>query len=170
MSNSYCNFLVWNMAVLNTMFVSNCKAGSTPRKLVTATQPWFPKIIISLSWTNVIEWSSENWGNGNATRGQTETLNFLATEHDSLLTIELPRRFLEISRSVTPFNDSFVKMARKVDEAANFVLVQLIVIEPGIYDKSHPDYARRNKIYLAWEWISHETKESGFRLSSFERI
>jgi hypothetical protein len=29
-------------------------------------------------------------------------------------------------------------MARKVDEAANFVLVQLIEQEPGIYDKRHP--------------------------------
>jgi hypothetical protein len=36
-------------------------------------------------------------------------------------------------------------MARKVDEAANFVFVQLIVQEPGIYDKRHPDYARQDK-------------------------
>jgi hypothetical protein len=37
-------------------------------------------------------------------------------------------------------------MARKVDEAANFVFVQLIVQEPAIYDKRHADYARRDKI------------------------
>jgi hypothetical protein len=37
-------------------------------------------------------------------------------------------------------------MARKVDEAANFVFVQLIEQEPGIYDKYHPDYARQDKI------------------------
>jgi hypothetical protein len=55
-------------------------------------------------------------------------------------------------------------MARKIDEAANFVFVQLID-----QDKCHPDYARREKIDLAWERISHET-ESGFRLSSFEAI
>jgi hypothetical protein len=35
-------------------------------------------------------------------------------------------------------------MERKVDEAANFVLVQLIEQEPGIYDKRHPDHARRD--------------------------
>jgi hypothetical protein len=44
----------------------------------------------------------------------------------------------------------FVKMARKVDEAANFVLVQLIEHEPGIYDKRHPDCARRDKVDLPW--------------------
>jgi hypothetical protein len=36
-------------------------------------------------------------------------------------------------------------MAQKFHEAANFVLVQLIEKEPGIYDKRHPDYARRGK-------------------------
>jgi hypothetical protein len=33
-------------------------------------------------------------------------------------------------------------MARKVDEAANFVSLQLIEQEPGIYDKCH---ARQDK-------------------------
>jgi hypothetical protein len=51
----------------------------------------------------------------------------------------------------------FVKRALKVDEAA-FVLVQLIEQEPGIYDKRHPEYARRDKVDLAWEKISHEMK------------
>jgi hypothetical protein len=54
----------------------------------------------------------------------------------------------------------FLKLAGKVDEAANFVFVQLIEQEPGIYDKRHPDYASQNKIDLAWERISQETKES----------
>jgi hypothetical protein len=58
-------------------------------------------------------------------------------------------------------------MARKVDEAANFVFVQLVEQEHGIYDKRHQNYARWDKIDLAWERISHETKESG---SSFETI
>jgi hypothetical protein len=62
----------------------------------------------------------------------------------------------------------FVKVARKVDEAANFVFVQLIEQEPGIYDKRHPDYARRDEINLTWDRIFHEMKESGPRLSSFE--
>jgi hypothetical protein len=62
------------------------------------------------------------------------------------------------------------KVARKVDEADNFVFVQLLEENPGIDDKHRPDYARRDKIQLAWERISHETKESGSRLSSFERI
>jgi hypothetical protein len=48
--------------------------------------------------------------------------------------------------------------------------VQLIEQEPGIFDKRHPDYARQDNIDLAWETISHETKESGSRLSSFEII
>jgi hypothetical protein len=61
-------------------------------------------------------------------------------------------------------------MARKVGEAANFIFVQLIEQESGVHDKRHPDYARQDKIELAWERISHETKESGSRLSSFETI
>jgi hypothetical protein len=54
----------------------------------------------------------------------------------------------------------FLKVARKVDEAANFVSVQLTEQEPGICDKRHPDYARRDKTDLAWERIFHEMKES----------
>jgi hypothetical protein len=40
-------------------------------------------------------------------------------------------------------------MARKIEEAANFVFVQLTGQKPGIYDKCHPDYARQVKIGLA---------------------
>jgi hypothetical protein len=47
----------------------------------------------SRSWTPVSEWSSANWGNGNATRGKTK-LNFQATGHASLLTTALSRGFL----------------------------------------------------------------------------
>jgi hypothetical protein len=48
-------------------------------------------------------------------------------------------------------------MARKADVASNsFFFLQLIEQEPGIYDKSHPDYARRNKVDLSWEKISHK--------------
>jgi hypothetical protein len=67
-----------------------------------------------------------------------------------------------VSCSIERFSGPFVsyKMAQKVDETATFVYVQLIEQEPGIYDKRHPDYARRNKIDLAWERISHEMKES----------
>jgi hypothetical protein len=61
-------------------------------------------------------------------------------------------------------------MARKVDEAANFVFVQLIEQESDIYDKQHPDYIRQGKIDLDWERISPETKESGSWLSSFKTI
>jgi hypothetical protein len=43
------------------------------------------------------------------------------------------------------------KMARKADEASNFAFVQLIEQEIGIYDERHPDYARQDKIDLAWE-------------------
>jgi hypothetical protein len=54
-----------------------------------------------------------------------------------------------------------VFMARKVDKVDNFDFVQLIEQEPGIYDKCHPDYGRRDIIDLAWERISHEVNESG---------
>jgi hypothetical protein len=56
----------------------------------------------------------------------------------------------------------FLKMARKVDEAANF-FVQLIEQEPDMYDKRHSDYARQDQIDMAWEGISHETEKSGSR-------
>jgi hypothetical protein len=40
-------------------------------------------------------------------------------------------------------------MARKFDEAANFVSVQLTGQEPGVYDKCHPEYVKRGNINLA---------------------
>jgi hypothetical protein len=61
-------------------------------------------------------------------------------------------------------------MARNIDEADNFVFVQLTEQEPGMYDRCHADYVRKDTIDLAWERISHETKESGSRLSSSETI
>jgi hypothetical protein len=48
--------------------------------------------------------------------------------------------------------------------------MQLIEQQPGIYDKCHPDYAKQDKTDLAWERMSHETKESGTWLSSFGTI
>jgi hypothetical protein len=45
----------------------------------------------------------------------------------------------------------FLKMIRKVYEAANFVLVKLIEQESGIYGKRHSDCSRRYRIDLAWE-------------------
>jgi hypothetical protein len=62
----------------------------------------------------------------------------------------------------------FVKRARNVDEAANFVFVQLIEQQPGIYDKRHPDYARQDKVDLSWERIPHGTKQSESWLIFFE--
>jgi hypothetical protein len=61
-------------------------------------------------------------------------------------------------------------VTREVDEAANFVFVQLIEQEPGMYDIRHLDYASGKETDLAWEGISHETKEPGSRLNSFETI
>jgi hypothetical protein len=40
-----------------------CQAEGTPWKLATATQPQFPRVVTSLSWTHVTEWSSSNWEN-----------------------------------------------------------------------------------------------------------
>jgi hypothetical protein len=61
-------------------------------------------------------------------------------------------------------------MSGKVDEAANFVFVQLIEQKPGIYDKCHADYVRRDKIDLAWERIFLEMKGFVSWLGSFEAI
>jgi hypothetical protein len=81
---------------------------------------------------------------------KTEKLNSQAIEQASLLTIALPRSFL-VPPVITCFCviHLFLLMARKVDEAANFVFVQLIEQEPGIYDKCHANYARQDKIDLA---------------------
>lgn len=46
----------------------------------------------------------------------------------------------------------FLKMARQVDEAGNFVFVQLTDHEPGICDERHPDCARQDKIV----WLGKE--------------
>jgi hypothetical protein len=47
----------------------------------------------------------------------------------------------------------FLKMARKVGEAAKFVFAHFIEQGPGIYDKHHPYYARQDKIDLDWKKI-----------------
>jgi hypothetical protein len=57
-----------------------------------------------------------------------------------------------------------------VDEAANYVIVQLIEQESDIHVKWHVGYARRDKIDLAWKRISYDTNESKSWLSSFETI
>jgi hypothetical protein len=74
-----------------------------------------------------------------------ETPNSQTTEEASLLTIALPRDVL-VSAVLqrTSLIHLFLKMARNVDEAANFVFVQLIEQEPGLYGKRHPAYARQD--------------------------
>jgi hypothetical protein len=49
-----------------------------------------------------------------------------------------------------------VKLTRKLDAASNFVVPQLTEQDSEPYDKSHPDYVRRDKMVLTWERISHE--------------
>jgi hypothetical protein len=49
-------------------------------------------------------------------------------------------------------------MARKVDEAADVVSVQLVEQEPGIYDERHPHYAGQDIIGMAWQRTSREMK------------
>jgi hypothetical protein len=52
-------------------------------------------------------------------------------------------------------------MTRKLDEAANFVFVQLIEQSlVYVYEKCHPDYVRQDKIYLAWKKFT-EMRETG---------
>jgi hypothetical protein len=56
----------------------------------------------------------------------------------------------------------FLKKTRKVDEAANFVFVQLIKQEPGVYDKRHPGYAKDVKTDLTWEeFIMRRSLDTG---------
>jgi hypothetical protein len=43
-------------------------------------------------------------------------------------------------------------LARKVDETANFVFVQFIEQEPGVYDKCHADCPRQDKQI----WLGNE--------------
>jgi hypothetical protein len=57
--------------------------------------------------------------------------------------------------------DLFLKIAWKVEEAANFVFIQLIEQEPAIHDKHHADYAMQDNIDLTWERISRRMEESG---------
>jgi hypothetical protein len=57
-------------------------------------------------------------------------------------------------------------MARKVDEVANIAFVQLTEQQPGLYDKSHPDYGRTHKVDLAWEGILREMKDPGIHIFS----
>jgi hypothetical protein len=101
---------------------------------------------------------------------ENEKLNFRAKEHASLLTVAFPPGFLvsAVLQRASVIH-LFLEMARKVDEAANFVFVQLTE-ESGISGKCHADYAKQDKIYLAWERIPRETKESGSRLRSFRTI
>jgi hypothetical protein len=46
--------------------------------------------------------------------------------------------------------------------------LQLIVQEPSIYDKRHTDYARQDRIDLAWEGILYEMKESGMSAKAMQ--
>ena len=43
-------------------------------------------------------------------------------------------------------------MAQKVHEATNFAFVQLTDQEPGLYEKSRPDYAWRDTIWHGKEF------------------
>jgi hypothetical protein len=49
------------------------------------------------------------------------------------------------------------------------MIMQLIDQEPGTY-MANATQTGQDKMHLAWERFSHETKESGSRLSSFETI
>jgi hypothetical protein len=57
----------------------------TPRKLATATQPQFPRTVISLSWTHITEWSSAYWGNDNTVASVSAALfsNMCSTQADN---------------------------------------------------------------------------------------
>jgi hypothetical protein len=96
-------------------------------------QPQFPRIPISLSCTHY--WMEQfKLRKRQRNSWKAWKLNFQATEHASRLTVALPRDFL---MSTVLYRASvihlFLTMARKVEEAAKFVLVQLIEQEPGIY-------------------------------------
>jgi hypothetical protein len=128
-------------------------------------QPQFSRIVIRLSWTRGTEWSSANWGNGNATRGglRNSTPRQLSKPVFSQLRWAW---FLSVTCSNVLL--WFICLLRWHER---LMKLQSTEQEPGIYDKPHPYYARQDNILdLAWERISHEMKESGSCLSSFETI
>ena len=53
-----------------------------------------------------------------------------------------------------------VEMTQEVDESTWFAFVQLIEWGSGLYDKTHRDFAQRDGMDLAWEWILHKMKVS----------
>jgi hypothetical protein len=108
-------------------------------------QPQFPRTFISLSWTHCTEWSRANW-NGNTTHGNTEKLNFQATEHASFLTITLPRDFLmsAVLLRASVFR-LFLWMARRLGEAANSVFVHSIEQDPGYMTNATQTILGRSK-------------------------
>jgi hypothetical protein len=59
-----------------------------------------------------------------------------------------------------------VQTARNINEPTNIAFVQLTEQEPGLYDKSHPDYGRTDKIDFLWEGISREMKDPGMHIFS----
>jgi hypothetical protein len=61
-------------------------------------------------------------------------------------------------------------LTRKIDGAANFVIMQLTGQEPGIYDKRHPDYAGQDKTDLALKKFLMRRRSLDPGLSSFETI
>jgi hypothetical protein len=60
-------------------------------------------------------------------------------------------------------------MSRKFDEAANFVFVQLIEQEPGLYDKCHANYSRQDKIDLRDIGFSDFIHRSGIKKQTKEK-
>jgi hypothetical protein len=56
-----------------------------------------------------------------------------------------------------------VQIAQEVDEATNVAFVQS---RSQAFMTSHPDYAQRDKVDLAWERILHERKERGMYMFS----
>jgi hypothetical protein len=130
----------WTWYVLISVYHQLCwRPQSIPLRTSAPQRNWQPQRnrdfleLLSDSWIHVSEWSNANWGNGNATRGETEKLNFQAPEHATLPTVALPCGFLVFAVLLrASVIHLFVKVARKVDEAANFVFVQLIEQEPFI--------------------------------------
>jgi hypothetical protein len=128
---------VWNFEVISDRFKwTESALALRVRAHQGNWQPQFLRTVISLSWMHVTKWSSANWANGNATRKKTEKLT---SRQWSMPVSSQLRCFLCQLFYNTGQWDLFIKMARKVDEAANFVFVQLIEWEPGIYDKCHSD-------------------------------
>jgi hypothetical protein len=139
---------------VHTKATCNCNATSTSKN-------FWPAELNTCNWIVPLTQSTLHL-HCNATRGNLSNLaprqlNVPVFSRVALHTGCLVPCMCHISRVIFRF-----QTARNVEKATNTAFVQLTEQEPGLYDKSHPDYGRRDRVYLVWEGISCEMKDPGY--------